>query len=253
MVNLSNIINPNPKGKETILHHKLKFLYCTKENIKPESIIQVNNQKFRIDVLNDEQRMIYEIQRSSFGGRFSKKIQILLDSTAYTVRIVHPVIYKQKISRMKAGERLSVSYRNLNSTLLHLFDQLVYFKVPYQNSLEFDILLVYEHITKELTGYTMRSNRRKFRTEKRDLIKIIDRYEIRTRDDFLNILPSNLPDQFTNKDLESKLIFKDKTRRNFRLPGKITYSLCQLGILKRVGKKRNSYVFQIIDSSNQEV
>lgn len=252
MINLSNVVNPNPKGKETILHHKLKILYCTRENIKSESIIQVKNQKFRIDVLNEEQGIIYEIQRSSFGGRFSKKIQILLDSTAYTIRIVHPVLYKQKISRMKAGERLSVSYRNLNSTLLHLFDQLVYFKVLYQNRLEFDILLVYEHLTKELTGYTMRSNRRKFRTEKRDLIKIIDRYEIRTKDDFLNILPSDLPEQFTNQDLASKLNFKNKTRRNYRLPGRITYSLCQLGLLKRVGKKRNAFLFQIANKLVEE-
>ncbi|MCK4848116.1 MAG: hypothetical protein KAT16_03750 [Candidatus Heimdallarchaeota archaeon] len=249
---MSKVVKSNPIGKETILHQKLKLLYCTRENIKSESIIQVNEQKFRIDVLNDEQNIIYEIQRSSFGGRFSKKIQVLLDSTAYTVRIVHPVIYKQKISRMKAGERLSVSYRNLNSTLLHLFDQLVYFKVLYQNRLEFDILLVYEHITKELTGYTMRSNRRKFRTEIRDLIKIVDRYEIRTRDDFLNLLPSDLPEQFTNQDLASKMTFKNKTRKNYRLPGRITYSLCQLGLLKRAGKKRNAYLFQITNSGNQE-
>ena len=245
MVILSNIINPIPKGNETILHHKLKLLYCTKENIKSESIIQINNQKFRIDVLNEDQGIIYEIQRASFGGRFSKKIQTLLDSTEYVIRIVHPILYKQKISRMKTGERVSVSYRNLNSTILHLFDQLVYFKVLYQNRLEFDVLLIYEHLTKELTGYTKRSHRRRFRTEKRDLIKIIDKYKIRTKDDFLNILPSDLPEQFTNQDLARKMTFKNKTRRNYQLPGRITYSLCQLGILKRVGKKRNAFLFQI--------
>ena len=98
----------------------------------------------------------------------------------------------------------------------------------------------------------MRSNRRKFRTEKRDLIKIIDRYEIRTKDDFLNILPSDLPEQFTNQDLASKLIFKNKTRRNYRLPGRITYSLCQLGLLKRVGKKRNAFLFQIANKLVEE-
>ncbi|MHA1236337.1 MAG: hypothetical protein ACTSQ9_01605, partial [Candidatus Hodarchaeales archaeon] len=105
---MSDIINPNPKGNETIIHHKLKLLYCTKENIKSESIIKINNQKFRIDVLNEDQGIIYEIQRAGFGGRFSKKIQTLLDSTEYVIRIVHPILYKQKISRMKTGERLSV-------------------------------------------------------------------------------------------------------------------------------------------------
>ena len=247
-----NAINNSPKRNETLLHHNLKLNYCTKENIKSESIITINDQKFRIDVLDEEQGIIYEIQRASFGGRFSEKIQTLLDSTEYVIRIVHPILYKQRISRMKAGDRLSVSYRNLNSTILHLFDQLVYFKVLYQNRLEFDILLVHEHFIKEFTGYTKRSHRRKFRTEKRDLIEIIDKHEIRTKDDFLNILPSHLPDQFTNKDLASKMTFKNKTRRNHQLPGRITYSLCQLGLLKRVGKKRNAFLFQIADNLIEE-
>jgi hypothetical protein len=245
MVNLSNAIIYAPKGNETLIHHKLKLLYCTKENIKTESTIQIDNQKFIIDVLNEEQGIIYEIQRASFGGRFSKKIQTLLDSTKYTIRIVHPILYKQKTSRMRVEERLSVSYRNLNSNIMHLFEQLIFFKIIYQNRLEFDILLVNEHVTKEFTGYTKRSHRRKYRTKMRDLVEIVDRYTIRSRTDFLNILPSDLPDQFTNQDLTNKLAFINESRRNFRLPGKITYSLCQLGILKRIGKKRNAHLFQV--------
>ncbi len=245
MIYLSNVIDSIPKGNETILHHKLKLPYCTSKNIKFESIIQVNNKKFRIDVLNEERGIIYEIQRASFGGRFSKKIQFLLDSTNYIIRIVHPILYKQKTSRMRVDERLSVSYRNFNSSILHLFDQLVHFKILYQKRLEFDVLLVNEHITKEFVGYTRRSHRRRYETKKRDLIEIVETYKIRSKVDFLKILPSDLPDQFTNQDLAHKLTFKNITRRNYQLPGKITYSLCQLGILKRVGKKGNAFVFQI--------
>jgi hypothetical protein len=146
---------------------------------------------------------------------------------------------------MRVEERLSVSYRNLNSNIMHLFEQLIFFKIIYQNRLEFDILLVNEHVTKEFTGYTKRSHRRKYRTKMRDLVEIVDRYTIRSRTDFLNILPSDLPDQFTNQDLTNKLAFINESRRNFRLPGKITYSLCQLGILKRIGKKRNAHLFQV--------
>ena len=217
-----------------------------------ESIIKVNNQKFRIDVLNEGQGIIYEIQRASFGGRFSKKIQTLLDSTKYTIRIVHPILYKQKTSRMRANERLSVSYRNFNSTVLHLFDHLVFFKIPYQDRLEFDILLVNEHITKEFSGYTKTSHRRKYRTIARDLVEIVERFEIRSKNDFLNILPSDLPNKFTNQDLASRLSFKNATHRNYRLTSKITYSLCQLGILKRVGKKRNAFLFQVAEELDKE-
>jgi hypothetical protein len=43
MVNMSNAIIYVPKGNETLIHHKLKLLYCTKENIKTESTIQIDN------------------------------------------------------------------------------------------------------------------------------------------------------------------------------------------------------------------
>jgi hypothetical protein len=247
MIIVSTAQNSAPKSNETLLHHKLKLVYCKKENIKSEAIMNINNKKFRIDVINEEKKILYEIQRASFGDRFSKKIQLLLDSTQYIVRIVLPIIYKQKTSRMRKGEQLSVSYRNLNSSMLHLFNQLVFFKVAYQERLEFDILLVNEHITKEFTGYRKKSHRRIYRTEVRDLVEIVEKYEIRTMEDFLNLLPQNLPEQFTNQDLAKLLSLKYKTRRDYQLPGRITYSLCQLGILKRVGKKRNALLFQIVD------
>jgi hypothetical protein len=245
MICLSDVIDIAPKGNETLLHHKLKSLYCTDENIETEVIIKFDEQKFRLDVLNKERGIIYEIQRTSFGGRFSKKIQNLLNSTNYIIRIVHPILYKQKTSRMRKSERLSVSYRNFNTTILHLFDQLVYFKIPYQDRLQFDILLVNEYIRKEFVGYTKRSHRRKYKTKLRDLIEIVDKYKIRSKEDFLKLLPSNLPIQFSNQDLGGRLAFNNKRRRNERLPGKITYSLCQLRILKRVGKKGNAFLFQI--------
>lgn len=211
--------------------------------MKREVTQNINGKKFRFDLLDDDGTMIFEIQRASFGGRFSQKIQILLDSTNYSIRIIHPIVHKQKVTRLNGNEVLSTSYRNLYSTVYHFFEHLVHFKVGYQDRLQFDILMIYEHLIREFTGYTQQSGRRRFRISNRDLVRVDSTYKIRTKDDFYRLLPDELPSLFTNQDLHNNLNLKKKSRRNLRLPGQMTYSMCQLGLLERVGKKRNAHVF----------
>ncbi len=231
------------KRAETLLHNKIKALYVTNENVKSEVYQKINTKNFRFDVFDDEKSMIYEIQRSSLGGRFSQKIQTLLDSTNYQIRIIHPIVHKQKVTRLDGDNKISTSYRNFYTHVYHFFEHLVHFKVSYQERLQFDILLVYEHLFKQFSGYYQRTGRRRFYTSDRDLVSIDHVKKIRCKEDFYTFLPIDLPTHFTNQDLFNSFTFKRKSRRNSRLPGKITYSLCQLGLLERVGKKRNAHVF----------
>ncbi|MHA2345076.1 MAG: hypothetical protein ACXACP_00015 [Candidatus Hodarchaeales archaeon] len=230
------------KTTETLLHNKLKTIYREQDEIKSEFEIKLSNRKYRLDLFDKEKGLVFEIQRASFGGVFSKKIQNLLDHN-FRVRIIHPIILKQKISRFNNEEMISKSYRNRHTTFLNFFENLVYFKVPFQKNLEFDVLLVYEHLFREFIGYSKWSSRRKFQTANRDLIKIEKTLKIRRKQDFLSFLPSNLPIPFTNNDIFRKLRFSHKSRRNLRIPGQLTYSLCQLGLLKRIGKKGNAHLF----------
>ncbi|MHA1975319.1 MAG: hypothetical protein ACW98F_17970 [Candidatus Hodarchaeales archaeon] len=231
------------KRRETLLHKKIKSHYDANENVATEVTQKVNGNKYRFDLLDNDKNTIYEIQRASFGGRFSQKIQTLLDSTNYNIRIIHPIPYKQKITRLNGNEVISTSYRNFHTTIYHFFEHLVHFKVGYQERLEFDILMIYEHLFKEFTGYYQRSQKRRFQTSERDLIRIEAINKIRTRNDFYKFLPEHLPSQFTNQDLKESLTFRNKSRRNERLPGMITYSMCQLGLLGRIGKKKNAHMF----------
>ena len=235
------------KNSETSIHQALKTIYQTDETIQKEASISVNGHKFRLDLLDEEKDILYEIQRTSFGGRFSQKIQFLLDSTDYRIRIIHPIVYKQKITRLMKQKQISVSYRNYGTNIFHFFENLVRFKVPYHNRLEFDILLIYEHQIKEFIGFTKRTGRRRFQTVDRKLVKIIDRVEFRGYEDFFDLLPEDLPNKFTNRDLASCMRLENANRRRKRIPGLITYSLCKLGLLKRVGKQGNAHVFQKLD------
>ena len=58
------------KSNESSLHQTLKLLYQTDENIQKEVSLSVNGQKFRLDLLDEKNNIIYEVQRTSFGGRF---------------------------------------------------------------------------------------------------------------------------------------------------------------------------------------
>lgn len=232
------------KSNESSLHQTLKLLYQTDETIQKEVSLSVNGKKFRLDLLDEKNNIIYEVQRTSFGGRFSQKIQTLLDSTNYRIRIIHPIVYRQKVTRLKQQEQLSVSYRNYKTNIYHFFENLVRFKVPYHYRLEFDILLIYEHKIKEFVGFLKRSGRRRFQTVSRDLIEIIKTVEIRTTKDFFDLLPEELPHKFTNRDLARSMHLDSTKRRSTRIPGLISYSLCQLGLLKRVGKQGNAHIFQ---------
>ncbi|MHA1993429.1 MAG: hypothetical protein ACW97Z_02695 [Candidatus Hodarchaeales archaeon] len=234
---------PSLRSNETLLHNKIKSIYDKNENVKTEVTQKVNGKNFRFDLLDDDKTIIYEIQRASFGGRFSRKIQTLLESTKYRIRIIHPIVHKQKITRLNGNDHISTSYRNFYSTEYNFFDQLVYFKVKYQDRLEFDILVIYEHLIKQFAGYYQRSGRRRFQTLNRDLVRVDSMSKIRTKQDFYNFLPEELPSCFTNQDLQNSLKFKKQSPRSGRLPGKITYSMCQLGLLERIGKKRNAHVF----------
>ena len=231
------------KRGETLLHQKIKSLYDTHDNVAKEVTQKVNGHIFRFDLLDNDKTIVYEIQRASFGGKFSQKIQTLLDSTDYRIRIIHPIPYKQKITRLNGNEILSTSYRNFHTNVYHFFEHLVHLKVGYQDRLEFDILIIYEHLFKKFVGYYKRSQKRRFQTSERDLIRVETKNKIRSKDDFYKFLPKELPSHFTNQDLNNSLTLRHNSRRNGRLPGKITYSMCQLGLLERVGKNRNAHIF----------
>ena len=134
----------------------------------------------------------------------------------------------------------------LNHFIYNFFENLVHFKVEFvPRRMEFDVVFIKEHVLKELVGYYKRSMRRKYETIQRDLISIEKVQKFKTKSDFINILPNGLPKTFTNRDLAEKLDVKGNKRRIQRVPGLITYSLCGLGILHRVGKRGRAFEFSI--------
>ena len=233
-------------GNQTLIHQKLKAHYLSAVGGVEEATVKIKGKKYHIDVLDNSKTVIYEIQRSNFGGKFSDKIKDLLQSSEMKIVVVHPIVLTQKVTRMNHGEIVSISHYNKHGTLFNLFENLVHFKVEFvPQRIEFDVVFIKEHLLKELVGYYKRSMRRKYETIQRDLISIEKVQKFKTKSDFINILPNGLPNTFTNRDLAERLQKKGNKRRIQRLPGLITYSLCELGILHRVGKRGRALEFSI--------
>jgi hypothetical protein len=73
----------------------------------------------------------------------------------------------------------------------------------------------------------------------RKLLKVFDRIVFEDSRDFLEFLPEELDDRFTNKVLAQKLGI------SIQLAQKITYCLRKMGAISVAGKRRNQLLFQV--------
>jgi hypothetical protein len=197
----------NSSGSITNVHEQLKGIYL-KSFLHGETEVNItmDGRRFRIDILDKRENISIEVQRHNFGKGFYDKIEKLI--TQMRVLIVHPIVIKQKITRKKNGSVIGTSYINKTNRadFYSLFERLVSFKtkfIPYK--MHFDVLLIREHVSKEFAGVWPRSNRSRYRVTQRDLMSIEDTLEIRKESDFLDFLPKEIPDVFTNKDIITKL------------------------------------------------
>lgn len=230
-------------SNQTLLHHKLKQIFLTEVGGVEEVKMKIKGKNFKIDIFDEKNNIIYEIQRT-FSKKFSNKVDILLRFSKMRIVIIHPIVLSQKITRMKDTEVINTSYVNKHTDIYTLFDTLVNFNVEFiSDRMEFYIPFVKEHLLKEFIGIWGKTGRRRYRTVQRDLISIEKITRLKTRNDFLDLLPKELPKNFTNRELAEKLKLTGSIIRIKRIPGRMTYSLCRLGILKRVGKRGRSHEF----------
>ncbi|MHA1974101.1 MAG: hypothetical protein ACTSW1_13970, partial [Candidatus Hodarchaeales archaeon] len=95
------------------------------------------------------------------------------------------------------------------------------------------------------------SRRNRYKAVQREILEIIDKKVIERKEDFLSFLPSGISENFTNKEVIDKMQMPEVSHRTkVNIVGKMTYSLWKMGVLKRVGKKVNSYVYELDTSNN---
>jgi len=197
--------------------------------------LEVKVEDFIVDILRD--KLLIEIQTGSFSAVKKKLIKLLINNQ---VRLVYPIAKLKWIVHVsKSGEFVRRRKSPKNGKLIDLFYELVHTPNLIRNkNFSFEVLLIEEE---ELRCNDGRGSwkRRGVSIKDRKLLNVYNRIVFRDSQDFLEFLPKELDEYFTNKVLALKLGISTK------LAQKITYCLRKMGAISIAGKKRNELLFQV--------
>jgi hypothetical protein len=189
-----------------------------------------------VDIIQND--TIIEIQTGNFS-KIRKKLAKLLEH--YKVKLVYPIACEKELV-VYDSRREKILYRRRSpkrGKLIDVVDEIIYIpKLIAQKTFSLEAVLIKEEEIRAADGEGS-WRRRGVSVVDRKLVKIVDRIEFLHVRDYLKLLPDHLPSSFTNKDIADVMCIP------MRKAQKLTYSLRQMGLLRVIGKKGNTQVFQI--------
>jgi hypothetical protein len=215
---------------EKSLHAAIKSWYA-----QPGDAVELPVDGYVADIVRGD--LLIEIQTRNFSA-IRTKLSRLLDR--HPVHLLHPIARDRWIVQQgKDGQPLGRRKSPKHGQILDLFNELVYIPdlLPHPNLTIEAILITEDEIRRESSRWSWR--RRGWKLYDRQLIEIVGRASFQTMEDFLDLLPPSLPDQFTNRDLTAALACR------YNLAQKITYTLRESGALTLSGKRGNTLVYEI--------
>lgn len=216
---------------EKTMHNILKNYYSKGEDYQE---IPVN--EFVADIYMDGH--IIEIQTGNFN-KLRRKLDSFLPE--YKVTIVYPLVYTRYLTYIdkETGAMSPKRKSTRKDTYYTAFKELYKIKM-YLNHPNLSIKLVMlEADEYKLESGNSRSKRR--RAEKYDIVprELIDEMHITRPEDFIQLIPVELEDEFTAKD------FSKAAKIHISYGQLILNVFNYLGIVNRVGKSGNSYVYEV--------
>ncbi len=205
---------------ENQLHNSLKKYYFQKGDI-----IEHKLEGYYIDIFRDD--TLIEIQTSSFS-KVKKKYDNLLKN--YKIIMVYPISSSKWISKIGIDKKITKRKSPKSENIYNIFDELV--SIPtYINHPNFSIEVINIHQEEiRKTIFPKRRYRKNWKTVDRKLIKVINSHLFTNKFDFLKLLPQNLPEEFTTKDvLETSKIGKSSIQ-------KMIYCLNKMNAISEIGK-----------------
>jgi hypothetical protein len=215
---------------EYSLHSEIKDWY----KISGDEL-EVKVEDFIVDILRG--KLLIEIQTRNFSAVKKKLIKLLLNNQ---VRLVYPIAKLKWIVHVsRTGQFVRRRKSPKKGKLLDLFYELVHTPSLIKNrNFSLEVLLIEEE---ELRCNDGRGSwmRRGVSVKDRKLLNVFDRIVFEDSRDFLEFLPKELDECFTNRVLALKMGI------SINLSQKITYCLRKMGAVSIAGKKGNELLFQI--------
>ena len=214
---------------ESYLHSAIKEWYSL-----PRDIFEVKIGHYVADIVRGD--LIVEIQTMNFSA-IRKKLEYLVQK--HKVRLVYPIAERKCIVHIdKSGEVVSRRKSPGKGKLTDLFRELI--RVPElikEVNFSLEVLLIdEEEIRIDDGGGSWR--RRGASIKDRTLIGVNTRILFENSIDFLKLLPEELHETFTNKELASS------KKISIRTAQQITYCFRRSGMIRVIEKRGKELVFQ---------
>lgn len=216
---------------ERSLHSALKDWYA-----RPGDRKEVEVDGFHIDILRQD--LLVEIQTANF---YSLKRKLNMLTERYPLRLVYPIAQEKWIVRLakdgmtRLGRRKSPKKGNI----FHLFDELVSIPDVIKNpNFTMEVLLIQEEEVRceDGTGSWRRGG---LRIADHCLIDVLSQHLFKRPTDFLNLLPSDLPEPFSTKELAEGI------GQPRWVAQEMAYCLRHMGMIHIMGKNGNALLYGV--------
>ncbi len=214
---------------EKALHAALKAWYA-----QPGAKFEVPVEGFFIDIVQDS--LLIEIQTGSFSS-IKSKLRTLVEE--HSVRLVYPIPKEKwivKLARDGSGES-SRRKSPKRGKLFEFFWEFVSFPELLMNpNFSLEVLLTQEEDVRRYEGQH-RWRKKGWVTEERRLLVVVERHLFETPADVTALLPPDLIEPFSTRDLARALGCRRK------LAQKMAYCLRKLGVIETSGKRRQAKLY----------
>ncbi len=215
---------------ERSLHSEIKKVYSL-----PSDQFEVKLDNYIVDILRGQ--LIIEVQTKNFSA-LKEKLQTLLEK--HQVRLVYPLPEKKWITTY-TKENIVINKRRSpkKGKLTDLFRELVMIShIVGNENFSLEVLLIDEEEVRCNDGKGS-WRRRGVSIKERRLLQVNSRILFQNKTDYLKILPNNLNQVFTNKELSNLAKIPVRTARQ------ITYCLRKSEAIKLAPKKGRELSFQV--------
>lgn len=218
---------------EKSLHAGIKMWYG-----RSNDQFEVKVDGFIIDIVRGEQ--LIEIQTRHFGA-MKRKLKRLLED--HPVLLLHPIAQQKWIVRQTAGgEPISRRKSPKKGQPLDLFSELMRIPhlLPHPNLVVGAVLTQQEEIWRDDGQGSWR--RKGWSLHDHRLLDVVAMHTFASPADLLTLLPANLPQLFTNRQLA------DLAKIRLNLAQRITYTLARCDAIEQVGKQGRSNLYQCLSN-----
>lgn len=231
---------------ESCLHKTLKKLYAYENGGKTE--VEFFNHIY--DILTEDNEVI-EIQNRNLY-QILPKIKDTLER-GIKIRVVYPVVVKKSIELYdKENNLIKKSNSPVKGCIYSIFNEIKGIYEVLLNplfTLEVPFITITEIREQEDSLVQSKNKRRRFKQDwnkkNKKLNEILSRQSLKSKEDYLSLIPKGLPEEFNSKDVSQALKDAKTPAKIYKNPNLILWVLNKMEIIYRSKTEGNRYYYKI--------